>query len=99
MAVNQSFLEKVKMALRISSSDFNSELSDLIEEAILDLTSTADIKAFTTDDADPLQAGAVKAYVAYRWFEDEKYFVMYNDLKSKMALSKKYRSVIVDEEQ
>ena len=98
MAVNQSFLAKVKLSLGVSYPDFDVEISDLIEEAILDLTQTADIKPFTTDEADPLQTGAVKAYVAYRFKDDEKFFVTYNDMKTKLALSKQYRSVMVDEE-
>lgn len=98
MAVTAAFLTKVKTALRVSFTTLDSQFTDLIEEAILDLTATADIKSFTSADADAMQTGAVIAYVSYKWFNDEKYYTAYNDMKAKMALSGKYRSVMTDEE-
>lgn len=98
MAVDTSFMNKVKLALRVSFTNLDEQISDLIEEAILDLTATADIKTFDTASADALQTGAVIAYVSYKWFGDEKYFTSYNDMKTKMALSGAYRSVMTDEE-
>lgn len=98
MPATNILLPKVKTALRVSFNTFDTQISDLIDEAILDLTRTADIKSFTTADADPLQTGAVISYVAYKWFNDEKYFVAYNDMKTKMALSGSYRSVMPNEE-
>lgn len=98
MAVTDIFKAKVKTALRVSFNTLDSQIVDLIESAILDLTETADIKPFTTSDADALQTDAVIAYVQYRWFDDIKYFTIYNDIKSKMATSGKYRSVMSDEE-
>ena len=98
MAVSSAFLGKVKLALRISSTNFDSQISDLIEEAILDLTTTADIKTFTTDNADAVQTGAVIAYVSYKWFGmDDKYFQAYNDQKMKMSLSSAYRPEVVED--
>lgn len=98
MAVDTAFLSKVKTALRVSFNNLDSQISDLIEEAILDLTATADIKTFDSSSADPMQTGAVISYVSYKWFGDEKYLTSYNDMKTKMALSGKYRSVANDEE-
>lgn len=98
MAVTTAFLTKVKTAIRVSYNNLDSQITDLIDEAILDLTATADIKPFTTSDADALQTGAVIAYVSYKWFGDEKYFKAYNDMKEKMALSGSYRSVMINEE-
>ena len=98
MAVTTAFLTKVKTAIRVSYNNLDSQITDLIDEAILDLTATADIKPFTTSNADALQTGAVIAYVSYKWFGDEKYFKSYNDMKEKMALSGTYRSVMIDEE-
>lgn len=98
MAVTAAFLAKVKTALRVSFNNLDSQISDLIEEAILDLTATADIKSFTSADADAIQTGAVIAYVSYKWFNDDKYFAAYNDMKTKMAVSGAYRSVMPDEE-
>ncbi len=95
-----TFLVKVKTALRVSYTNTNidTQISDLIDEAILDLSETADIKAFTKLTADALQTGAVIAYVSYKWFGEEKYLTAYNDMKAKMALSGKYRSVMSSEE-
>lgn len=98
MAVTATFLAKVKTSIRVSFNNLDAQITDLIEEAILDLTATADIKTFTTADADALQTGAVIAYVSYKWFNDEKYYTAYNDMKEKMALSGKYRSVMTNEE-
>lgn len=98
MAVTATFLAKVKTSIRVSFNNLDAQITDLIDEAILDLTATADIKTFTTADADALQTGAVIAYVSYKWFNDEKYYTAYNDMKEKMALSGKYRSVMTNEE-
>lgn len=100
MAVTTTFLNKVKTALRVSftNTSIDNQITDLIEEAIQDLCETADIKSFTSADADAMQTGAVISYVSYKWFNEEKYFTAYNDMKTKMALSGKYRSVMRDEE-
>ena len=98
MAVSTTYLAKVKMILRVTVNTFDTQISDLIEEALLDLTKTADIATFAFDSADALQSGAIIAYVAYKWFNDVKYFDVYNDMKQKMAISGHYRSVMVNEE-
>lgn len=98
MAVTSAFLTKVKTSLRVSYNNLDDQITDLVEEAILDLTATADIKPFTTSDADAMQTGAVIAYVSYKWFNDDRFFAAYNDMKTKMALSGSYRSVMTDEE-
>lgn len=100
MAVTTTFLAKVKTALRVSFTNtaIDTQITDLIEEAILDLSETADIKPFTSANADAMQTGAVIAYVSYKWFGEDKYLTSYNDMKEKMALSGKYRSVMTNEE-
>lgn len=100
MPTPDTMLVKVKTALRVSYTNTNidNQITDLINEAILDLSETADIKTFTTSTADALQTGAVIAYVSYKWYGEDKYYTAYNDMKSKMALSGKYRSVMPDEE-
>ena len=97
MAVSSAFLGKVKLALRISSTSFDSQINDLIDAAILDLTKFADIKTFTTTDADALQTNAVIAYVSYNWFKDEKYLTAYNNLKMQMSTSSHYRPEVVED--
>ena len=100
MAVSDTFKAKVKTALRVSFTltGIDTQITDLVEAAILDLTETADIKPFTSADADALQTDAIIAYVQYRWYDDEKYLTIYNDMKAKMATSGKYRSVMPNEE-
>ena len=98
MAVSSTYLAKVKLSLRVSFNTLDTQISDLCEEALLDLTKTADIKTFAFDSADALQSGAIIAYVSYKWFSDEKYLAIYNDMKQKMALSSTYRSVMTNEE-
>ena len=98
MAVSSTYLAKVKLSLRVSFNNLDTQISDLCEEALLDLTKTADIKTFAFDSADALQSGAIIAYVSYKWFSDEKYLAIYNDMKQKMALSSAYRSVMTNEE-
>lgn len=92
MAVSVGFLAKVKTSLRVTFNNLDDQITSLIEEAILDLTETSDIKPFTTDEADALLTGAVISYVSYKFFNDESYFKAYNDMKEKIALSGKYRS-------
>ena len=95
MPQTPTFLEKVKLALRISSTSFDSQINDLIDAAILDLTKFADIKTFTTLTADAMQTNAVIAYVSYNWFKDEKYLTAYNNLKMQMSTSSYYRPEVV----
>ena len=90
MSVDSGFLTKVKLSLRKTDTTFDEEIERYIEEAILDLTTTANIKEFTTVTADAYQTGAVVCYVQYKWFKDEKFLTMYNDHKSKMAVSSVY---------
>ena len=48
MSVDSGFLTKVKLSLRKTDTTFDEEIERYIEEAILDLTTTANIKEFTT---------------------------------------------------
>lgn len=95
--VSATFMSKVKMNLRVTSDAFDAQIQDLIDEAILDLTKTSDIETFSVDSLDALQAGAVVAYIKYKWFNEEKFFKSYNDMKQKMALSSYYRGDSDDE--
>jgi len=92
MPQTQTMLEKVKLALRISSTSLDTQINDLIDAAILDMTKFADIKTFTTTTADALQTNAIIAYVSYKWYgEDTKYLEAYNNLKMQMSTSSYYR--------
>lgn len=95
MAVSTTYLAKVKMSLRVSSTALDDQIKDLIEEAKLNLTKTADIKTFEFDTADQLQSGAIIAYVMYKWYNDDKFLDAYNDLKMQMSTSSAYRPEVV----
>lgn len=95
MAVSTTYLAKVKMSLRVSSTALDDQIKDLIEEARLNLTKTADIKTFEFDAADQLQSGAIIAYVMYKWYNDDKFLDAYNDLKMQMSISSAYRPEVV----
>ncbi len=94
-------IQEIKTALKISiiSEEIDQEISNLVEEAILDLTETADIAKFDLDSADAFQAGAVRAYVAWKWYlnlgileKAERFHQSFDIYKGQMALSSKYRN-------
>ena len=96
-----ALIDEVRFALtRIDTtlgSAVETELQRYIDAAILDLTSTTDIIAFTASDADALQKEAIIAYALYAFEKDttrkDKYKSAYDDLKAKMALSSKYSTL------
>ncbi|MBR5299816.1 MAG: hypothetical protein IKU36_06165 [Bacteroidales bacterium] len=96
-----ALLDEVRFALtRIDtplSNSVEAEFGRYINAAILDLTNTTDIKAFTAAEADALQKEAVIAYALYSFEKDvnrkEKYKAAYDDLKTKMLMSSKYANV------
>jgi hypothetical protein len=96
-----ALLDEVRFALtRIDatiSTAVDTEFTRYIDAAILDLTNTTDIKAFTASNADALQKEAVIAYALYSFEKDstrkDKYKAAYDDLKTKMLMSSKYANV------
>ena len=62
-------LNKVKLALLISSEDFDSELADLIGAAILDLNIAGvdDSTVFSDDPTDKLIIRAICSYCGYHF--------------------------------
>lgn len=84
-------LESIKLALRIKSSAFDTEIKDLIEAAKLDL-SISGIK--NTKETDPLIQQAIKTYCKANFGLDnndsEKYQKSYDMLKQHLALCGDY---------
>lgn len=84
-------LEKVKLALRISSDIFDDELTDLIQACKVDL-SISGIK--TIDETDILIQQAIKTYCKANFGLDnpdsEKYQRSYDLLKEHLALCGDY---------
>jgi hypothetical protein len=79
-------LNKVKLALLISSEDFDSELADLIGAAILDLNIAGvdDSTVFSDDLTDKLIIRAICSYCGYH-FE-----LMHGTLERSEAFKKSY---------
>jgi hypothetical protein len=61
-------LDRVKLALLISGNDFDSELTDLIKAAVMDLgIAGVDALVVTTDTNDALVIRAIITYVGYQF--------------------------------
>ena len=96
MPQTPTLLEKVKTALRVSTTDadITQQITDIIEEAKLDLSKTANISASAVASPDALVEGAIKAYAAYVWTDEElekaRLKQCYDDYKGKLAMSSAY---------
>lgn len=94
-----ALIDEVRFSLRISTTDdvnINTELTRYINEAILDLTKTADIKTFTAEEADALQRGAIIDYCHFKFERDtalkDAYLRSYESAKTKMLFASEYTS-------
>ena len=89
-----ALLDDAKLALRISSSAFNSEIDDLIAAAKADLQLSGVDPAKTADDTDPLIKRAVITYVkAHFGFDNpdaDRLCAAYDMLKAHLTLSIEY---------
>ena len=84
-------LESIKLALRIKSSVFDEEISDLIQSAEIDLKISGIINA---KEDDPLIRQAIKTYCKANFGLDnkysEKYQASYESLKQHLSLCGDY---------
>lgn len=93
-----AIIDEAKTALRISTNNpaITAEIERYIEEAVLDLTTTADIADFDIEQADALLKGAVLTYVSIKWNESkdqttaDRLRITYKDYKARLAMSSKY---------
>lgn len=91
-----ALLDDVKVALRVVTDDagITGQISDLIEEAKLDLTKTANISAAAVAAPDALVKGAIKCYCGSMWSDDpdeaDRLKKCYDDYKAKLAMSSAY---------
>ncbi len=74
MAVSPEYLSKLLRAARIrnANSDIQAEVTDLCEEARLDLEMLGVLPGKTADETDPLILGAVRSFVRWKMAADEK---------------------------
>lgn len=85
-------LEKVKLALRIKSQAFDSEIEDLIAAALADL-GLAGVTAAQDLEADPLITRAVVTYCRINFGEPEDYDRMkksYDEQKAQLSMATGY---------
>ena len=91
-----ALIDDVKVALRVSTTDagITGQISDLIEEAKLDLCRTADISSASVQTPDALVKGAIKCYCGYIWTDDmdekDRLKAAYDDYKAKLSMSTAY---------
>lgn len=102
MAASSSYQQNIRRLVRISDndSDFNDEVSDLIDAARADLVLIGVKASKTTDESDSLIKRAVALYVKAEFGLDnpdaDKYRESYACLRRHLALSEEYRDT--DEE-
>lgn len=90
-------LEKVKLALRISNTAFDSEVQDLIDAARQDLILTGVSADKVSDDNDPLIKRAITTYCKANFGWDnpdaERLQKAYDMLKQHLSLAGDYNAV------
>lgn len=85
-------LEKVKIALKITTNDFDSELSDMINAAVLDLGLAGIINTLQTD---ALVIRAICTYCRLNWGSPADYDKLkssYDEQKAQMSMSSLYNT-------
>ncbi len=89
-----ALLEDVKLALRITSSAFDTEVQDLVEAARQDLILSGVSQNKAQDENDPLIKRAItvycKAHFGYDNPEAERFQQSYDMLKAHLTLSQEY---------
>ena len=91
-----ALVDDVKVALRVCTNDagITGQISDMIEEAKLDLCRTADISSASVNNPDALVKGAIKCYCGFVWTDDDlekqRLKACYDDYKAKLAMSSEY---------
>lgn len=91
-----ALIDDVKVALRVVTDDagITGQISDLIEEAKLDLIHTANINPAAVATPDALVKGAIKCYCGAVWSDDDdeaqRLKSCYDDYKAKLAMSTQY---------
>ena len=96
-----ALLDDVKIACRVTSTAYNTELSDLIQAALADLGITDINPELLTETPGPLIKQAVITYCRMNFgeVEDGKYDRLkasYDEQKSQLLISREYREVTAD---
>lgn len=96
----EEFVAEVRFSLRImtaTNASLNAEIQRWVNEAILDLTKTTDIKDFTIATADAMLKGAIIDYCHFKYDADASmksfYKDSYDSAKEKLLMSSTYANV------
>lgn len=87
---SDAILAKVKLSLRITTNDFDTELNDLIDACLLDLGLAGVVENDTTD---PLIIRAVTTYCKVNFGEPDDYDRLkfsYDEQKAQMSMASGY---------
>lgn len=94
MAIGQTYLESVRLYMRLTAQTFDSELTDLINAARADMVLGGVLEDRASDESDPLVLRAVATYVKAEFGLDnddsEKYRAAYSELKTRLMLADAY---------
>ncbi len=92
--VSEEYLAAFRSSLRITSTDFDGEIADLIRAAREDLALGGVLPERARDEADPLIKRAVASYVKAEFGLDnedaDKYRAAYDRLKVSLAMASDY---------
>lgn len=73
MAVSSAYLAKIRRGVRIQTdTDFDAELTDIIEECRLDLQAVGVTSGKATSETDSLILGAVRSFARWKFPVSEK---------------------------
>lgn len=87
-------LDRVKLALRITTNAFDSEIEGLIKSALLDL-GVAGVDSFEPSTTDELVITAVTTYVKLHFGEPDNYDRLkasYDEQKAQMSMNSDYKA-------
>ena len=89
MAVSSEYVAAIRQRLRLTTDDFDNEITDLINAARADL-----VEEKANDETDPLILKAVETYVKAEFGLDnddaERYRASYKEQRNGLTLSDKY---------
>jgi hypothetical protein len=92
MAIASETISKIRLALRITSDAFDTELADLVEAALLDLH-IAGVNGTNVVENDPLVLRAVTTYCKMHFGEPDEYDRLkksYDEQKAQMSMATGY---------
>lgn len=94
MAVGREYLAAIRQRLRLTTDDFDSELTDLISAARADLRLGGVLTEKANDETDPLILKAVETYVKAEFGLDnddaERYRASYQAQRNALTLADQY---------